>query len=255
MPEDTTQAPVPAIRDWRLDVARLIDINGAVRRIRLGGPGLGELDYLPGQDMAVSIPTDAGDGSDGVVKRRYTICEVDRVVESVDIEVVLHGDGPGARWARGVMPGQKVEVVAPRGKITLAAAANRHLFIGDDSAIPAIMAMVAALPPGKVAHVLLEVGSEDEERELSSAEGVEVVTSWLHREDREAGSPELLVAATERMEIQSAGAHAYAFGEFGVVRSLRAVLEGKSFAPEQVSAKAYWRLGLRNAPHGEPVKD
>jgi NADPH-dependent ferric siderophore reductase len=260
---------IPPARDWTLHVADLIEINKSVRRVRLAADGLATLEYLPGQDMTVSIPRAEGD--ERVVHRRYTICGLDESAELVDIEVVLHGDGPGMRWASTAAPGDSVAVVAPRGKITLSPNADSHVFFGDDSAVPAVMALIAALPPGSSAQVVLEVGNEDEERVLTAnglAAGaptgtmasattgdVEVTTTWLHRLDRAPGSPELLADRAAKVELTTPIVHAYVFGEFGVTRALRTILEAKGLAPEQMSVKPYWRIGLSNAPHGEPVRD
>jgi NADPH-dependent ferric siderophore reductase len=244
---------IPPARDWTLHVAELIEINKSVRRVRLAGEGLATFEYLPGQDMTVSIPTAEGD--ERVVRRRYTICALDQSAELVDIEVVLHGNGPGMRWASTAGPGDSVNVVAPRGKITLAPAADSHLFFGDDAAVPAIMALVGALPPGSSAQVVLEVGDENEERVLTPGGDVEVTTTWLHRFDRAPGSPELLADRAAKVELTTPRVHAYVFGEFGVTRALRTILEERSLAPEQMSVKPYWRIGLSNAPHGEPIRD
>jgi len=65
------------------------------------------------------------------------------------LDIVLHGDGPGERWVRSARPGDKIEGIGPRGKITTSAAADWHLFIGDESALPAMFAMTEALPPGR----------------------------------------------------------------------------------------------------------
>jgi NADPH-dependent ferric siderophore reductase len=254
MPDETPTVLPPPPRDWTLQIAELLDINKAVRRVRLAGEGLATLEYVPGQDMAISVEKPAGT----MVRRRYTICALDRVAELVDIEVVTHDDGPGALWARNAPVGQAVEVVAPRGKIFLAGDVRRHIFLGDDAAVPAAMAMMDALPPGSAAQALLEVGDADEERDLVAPPGVELTTSWLHRDGREPGSPELLTEAAESVEaagVREATAQYYVFGEFGVVRTLRARFEDLGVDPARLSTKAYWRRGLDNAPHGEPVKD
>jgi NADPH-dependent ferric siderophore reductase len=252
MPEETANVQPPPARDWALQVAELTDINKSVRRMRLAGEGLATLDYVAGQDMAIAIGNRAGN----MVRRRYTICALDRDAELIDIEVLTHGDGPGANWGRTAPIGQNVDVVAPRGKIFLAGDAGTHIFLGDDAAVPAITAMIAALPPGVNAQAVLEVGDGDEERELVAPAGADLTTSWLHRDGLEPGTPELLTAAAGSVDAPADGlTQFYVFGEFGVVRALRALFEERGVDPARLSTKAYWRRGLDNAPHGEPVKD
>ena len=93
----------------------------AVRRLRLGGEGLADLDVQPGQALMVEVPADGFDH----FRRRYTIRHLDRESSAVDLDVILHGDGPGARWARTARSGDRVGAVGPRGKIRLADGAAR----------------------------------------------------------------------------------------------------------------------------------
>ena len=46
----------------------------------------------------------------------------------VDLDVVVHGDGPGARWAATTRPGDHIEAIGPRGKVALVEGAAWHLF-------------------------------------------------------------------------------------------------------------------------------
>jgi NADPH-dependent ferric siderophore reductase len=242
---------LPAPKDWLLELTQSVEVNPSVVRLRLTAPGLSRLEYLPGQDMAVAV----GVGDASTVRRRYTISGLDREKEIVDIEVVLHGDGPGVAWARSAVAGQQIDAVVPRGKISVAEAAEWHLFIGDDSAVPAVMSMVGALDDGAQAIVLLEVGGPDEERDFAIASGAQLQLDWLHRGARPPGDPEAIALALEGLTIPAGPGHCYIAGEFGMVRALRADLERRGVAGDAISAKPYWRMGRRNAPHGEPVKD
>ena len=46
------------------------------------------------------------------------------------------------------------------------AAADWHLFVGDESALPATFAMTEALPPGRPATLVLEIPEESDEQDL-----------------------------------------------------------------------------------------
>src|SRR5258708_12613444 len=81
------------------------------------------------------------------VRRRYTIRHLDPDARLLTLDIVLHGDGPGERWVRSARPGDRIEGIGPRGKITASATADWHLFIGDESAPPAPFVMTHALPP------------------------------------------------------------------------------------------------------------
>ena len=85
--------PDPAA--WPLTVAAAHNVTPRMRRIELSNPALAAFDYLPGQDMALAFSKDDGTS----VRRRYTIRRFDRSRTSLMIDVLMHGDGPGMRWA------------------------------------------------------------------------------------------------------------------------------------------------------------
>jgi NADPH-dependent ferric siderophore reductase len=246
-----TEIPLPEAREWSLEVASVQDLTPGMRRIRLTGPGLDKLDYLPGQDMAIAVTSPAGEP----VRRRYTIRAFDRREGSVDVDFVMHGDGPAARWAALAEAGHPLEVIAPRGKITVAPDATSHLFLGDDSAIPVTAAMIESLPPGSTARALLEVQGPQDEIEIAAPAGVNLSLSWLHRGEAPPGESDALAEAVAAGGLDAGAGHAYVAGEFGVVNRLRSMLHDRGLTREQVSPKPYWRMGRDNMAHGEPFRD
>src|SRR5258708_33992306 len=91
------------------------------------------------------------------VRRRYTIRHLDPDARLLTLDIVLHGDGPGERWVRSARPGDRIEGIGPRGKITTSATADWHLFIGDESALPATFVMTEALPASSAAIPVREI--------------------------------------------------------------------------------------------------
>jgi NADPH-dependent ferric siderophore reductase len=245
----TTAFPEP--RELVLTVVAVAEVTEGMRRVTFAGAGLEELVHLPGQDMAITVP--AGEGE--TVRRRYTIRSLDRAGGRVSLDFVLHGDGPAARWVSSVEPGAVIEVVAPRGKITLDPEADWHLFAGDETAIAAVAAMVGALEEGARAIALLEIEGPEQEQAIEAAEGVSVETVWLHRLGVAPGESDLLPAAITALKLPEGTGHAYLAGEYSLVQLLRRTLQERGLAQEQISPKPYWRLGRRNMPHGEPERD
>jgi len=185
-------------------------------------------------------------------RRRYTIRRLDRASALLDVDVVLHGDGPGARWAASTRPGDTIEAIGPRGKITLDPAARWHLFAADESGLPATFAMVEALQPGQRAIVLLEVDGPEDELPVAPRSWVDLDLRWLHRSGVAPGRSDVLIDAVDALAWPDGPGHAYLSSELGVVNALRAALLGRGLRPAQLSAKPYWRLGAANAAHGEP---
>ena len=145
-----------------VDSARL---TPHMQRLRLTAPQLDGFGYLPGQDVMLLV---AAEGN-RPVRRRYTIRQLDTAARLLTLDIVLHGDGPGERWVRSARSGDRIEGIGPRGKITTSAAADWHLFIGDESALPAVFAMTEALPPDRPATLVLEIPQESDEQDLAAA--------------------------------------------------------------------------------------
>ena len=220
-----------------------------MQRLRLTAPQLDGFGYLPGQDVMLLV---AAEGN-RPVRRRYTIRQFDEAARLLTLDVVLHGDGPGERWVRSARPGDRIEGIGPRGKITMSATADWHLFLGDESALPAIFAMTEALPPDRAATLVLEIPEESDEQDPAAAATIRI--SWLHRLGAPAGDPSALAAEAAEIELPPGRGHAYLFGEAKVVSRLREVLAERGLSQDQVSPKAYWGRGRANAGHGEPARD
>lgn len=235
---------------WELEVIDNLALTPSMRRICCTAPGLAELSYLPGQDLMFAVP--APDGAS--FRRRYTIRSVDRPTAAVNIDIVLHGDGPGSAWAAAAQPGTRIEAIGPRGKVTVDAAADWHLFAGDDSALPASLAMAESLPGSVAALAVLEVDGEADQQQGTGADGRAIPVHWVHRGGSDPDSSANLVAALEGLALPPGLGHAYLAGELGVVAAMRATLLGRGLAPAQISAKPYWRAGVANAAHGEPER-
>lgn len=220
-----------------------------MQRLTLTAPQLSGFTCLPGQDVMLLV---AAEGN-RPVRRRYTIRELDTAERLLTLDVVLHGDGPGERWVRSAEPGDRIEGIGPRGKITTSATADWHLFIADESALPATFAMTEALPADSVATLIIEIPEEDDEQDLSSEATTRI--SWLHRLGAPAGDPVALAAEAAEVDFPVGRGHAYLFGEAKVVSRLREVLAERGLSEDQMSPKAYWGRGRANASHGEPARD
>jgi NADPH-dependent ferric siderophore reductase len=232
-------------RTWQLEVAEVNDLTPRMRRVQLTSPSLDAFDYRAGQDMALTFQR--GDGP--TVRRRYTIRHHDRDRRLLDLDFVLHGDGPGMRWAQHAVPGDAIEVVGPRGKITLVSDAAWHLFAGDATAVPGALAMMEALPRGVPAVAFLQVDGREERQSFESDHQHQVTWEYAapaRPDDARLGTT--LAAA----ELPPGRGHAYLAGEVALVNALKATLQSRGWTAEQISAKAYWNRGRANAGHGEP---
>lgn len=232
-------------RTWQLEVVVVRDLTPRMRRIQLTSPDLDRFDYMPGQDMALTFRR----GDAPPVRRRYTIRHFDPDRRRIDLDVVLHGDGPGMRWAQAARPGDSIEVVGPRGKITLVRDAAWHLFAGDATAVPGALAMMEALPDDVPAAAFLQVDGQEERQSVDNARGAQI--AWRYELPAANGGTGL-TAALAAATLPAGRGHAYLAGEVALVTALKATLLTRGWAAEDISSKAYWNRGRANAGHGEP---
>ena len=214
------------------------DIAPHVRLITMASPDLVGFEYTPGQDLLFEFP----DG-DRTLRRRYTIRRSDPAEGIADFEIEIHdGRGPATRWAAKAELGEHLEAIGPRGGNRLRPTATSHLFVVDDSAMPAAFVMLEALPADTPATALL-VTSHGAESRLAPAGAPAISLVWLDQ--------------TEMLEMLSdldpvAGIGAYIFGESHLVRTAEELLVAGGLDGDAVTSKAYWRRDQPNASHGEP---
>lgn len=210
--------------------------DGPDRRIKMFFP-------VPGQDRpAVPRATSGGPvwppGEPRPAIRTYTVRRYDPATGELDVDFVLHeGHGPAAAWARDARPGAWVGVSEPGGRYAADPDAAFHLVIGDESALPAVATVLAALPAGVPALAYLEVADAAEEQPLP---GDFTAAHWVHRGDRPAGEP--LTDAVRAAVLPDGGGQAWLSGESACVRELRAhLLDDRGFDRRRVYATGYWR--------------
>ena len=176
------------------------------------------------------------------VTRTYTVRDWDPASGELTIDFVYHGDeGLAGPWAASAAPGDRIQMFGPGGGYAPSPAADWHLLVGDESALPAIGVALTRLPAGAPALVFVEVdGPHEEQTDLVLGAGVELV--WVHRGSRAPG--EAVVAAVRAARLPVGTGHVFVHGEAGLVRELRLHLRAeRGLAPEFTSISGYWRLG------------
>jgi NADPH-dependent ferric siderophore reductase len=215
-------------------VRAVSDLSTRMRRITVHAPTMAGIAVRPAQDVEVFLH-----GEDGRrVKRRYTIRHARPDQAEIDLDVLLHGAGPGSAWGARARPGDEVQFQGPRGKLQLTSA-PWHLLVGDESAIPAIACICDALPADELALAIIEIGAADDEIAMPGSAQVH----WVARGDAAPGSPDLLAQALATRELPSADGHGYLMGETRAMVVLRGVLETRGIAHDAIFVKGYWNVG------------
>lgn len=227
----------PPLRTWNLTVVGRAQVTPRMLRVSFAAPALAAEPWRPGQDLVLSMPQT--DGS--MARRHYTIRDIDPATGEVDVDFVLHGDSPAGRWARAAERSFAIEAQGPRGRTTLAADVEHHLFLGDETCIPAIFAMAESMPVGASATALIEITNPDEAQTLSTRADVQI--EWLSREGAAPGPKSLLLDRLQALNPSPASTHAYVIGETSNVRAQRHYLLAHGFDKARITAEGYWRPG------------
>jgi NADPH-dependent ferric siderophore reductase len=228
--------------------------------VTLAGPELDgfELD-LPAASVRLLLPSDgadevelptwtgneflAADGTRAVIRTLTPL----RVGASdhgpgpaLDVEVVLHGDGPLSTWAAEVGPGAQAAVSGPGRGYAVDPDAPAFLLAGDESALPAIGQLLSHLPGTATVAVLVEVADPDARIDLPGHPRCEV--RWLVAEpDGEPGGA--LVDAVAEAELDP-DARVWAAGEAAAMHRIRRHLFDERGLPRsQATVRGYWKRG------------
>ncbi|OIV35229.1 hypothetical protein BIV57_22715 [Mangrovactinospora gilvigrisea] len=193
----------------------------------------------------------AADPAERAVMRSYTIREHRPGPDGgeVDIDFVLHGHedgsgGPATTWAARAAEGDRAVLLGPveedNGGVDFRPPPDTSavLLAGDETALPALEGILAALEPGRTARVVVRVPSADDIRDLPTRADAEVV--WL------VGDGRALVDAVREGAVPSEPEDAYAWvaGEAAAVREVRRHLVRERGMPRRrVTFTGYWRRG------------
>lgn len=235
--------------------------------ITLGGPALRDL-IVTGNDQTVRLffpregqtglrmPTFSNDAwmaqlllrpkSTRPWVRTLTIRRAGPADNEIDIEVALHGDSPLSSWARRVEPGDPAGIFDMGTTYRLSEHAEGQLLVGDDSALPAILAILDGTPPTLPTDVYLEVASRADIRPVETPTGVRV--RWFSRDGADPRPGALVAAAVRDAALPPGRFYTWVAGESWLATTVRRHLVNDRGVPKKdITFLGYWRRG-RAAP-------
>ncbi|MFJ8631624.1 siderophore-interacting protein [Streptomyces sp. NPDC093568] len=259
-----TTAVAAPFRFFSLQVVRTRRLGPSMVRVTFAGADLHAF-HSDGRDQSLSlflphpgqtepqVPLELGDGwwqgwrelPDDVraVMRSYTLRALRRDPDEVDIDFVLHTPaGPASHWASRATAGDRVLLLGP------AVADNRAIRFrppqdtdlvviwGDDTAVPAVSAILETLPAGMRAQVWLEVHDAGDIQDLTTR--ADAAITWLVEEDG--------LDAVRAAELPSAERpYVWIAGESGRVKAMRRHFVGERGTDRRrVTFVGYWRQGM-----------
>ncbi|WP_317230456.1 siderophore-interacting protein [Clavibacter sp. MX14-G9D] len=209
-------------------------------KLMLPQPGSGAVPPFDLPALRETLPPDALPAV-----RTYTLRHADPVAGTCAIDFVVHGDeGLAGPWAASATPGDLIQASGPGGMYRPAEDPRVvRLLVGDDSALPAVAAALAAMPADARGVALVEVDGPDDELALAGPAGLEL--RWIHRSRVPDAVPgALLVDAVRALRLPDGEVEVFAHGERGAMKELRALLQdGWGLDRRALSLSAYWALG------------
>lgn len=241
-----------------LTVQRVERLTPSMARITLGGDLAGFVSSgyddhvkvffpLPGQNGPTMPQPDANgqvpEGVAGSPGRDYTPRRFDANRNELVIDFALHDAGPATSWAAQAAPGQQLGVGGPRGSFVVPDDFDWYLFIGDETALPAIGRRLEELRAGTRAFVVAAVTGPEEYQTFTSNAKVETV--WVHRPLARAEGPAPLLDAVRALKLPTSGdGYAWAAGESQTAKLLRRhLLDERGLDKSWVKAAGYWKRG------------
>ena len=279
-----TEQPAPRRREFRTVTVKTVErLTPRLVRVTLAGETLatmttrGPAEHLkvlfpaPGQTQpAVPSFDDEGrpvypPGVERPVSRTYTPRRFRPDAGELDIDFVLHPEhvGPASEWASQAIPGDEIGFLCPPHALYCPQPdAAWQLLVGDESAIPAIGAIIEQLDEGQSAHAFIEVPGPEEEQRFDTRGDVRV--HWIHRGTRPHG--DAIVAAVRAAELPGGAPYAWISGEATLVKlTRRNLVRERGIDKHAITFTGYWRQGrteedngresVRRAAAGEPVVD
>jgi NADPH-dependent ferric siderophore reductase len=249
-PVTSSRRPADRLLDPLLDLlfvrARVTAVETPLPRmrlVRLTADGLRGLAWTPGQHVRVHIKEMDAPAWIGVLRdtlRTYSVWSYDG--ESLELCVLDHGDGPGARWARGLKAGDEVSFRKPEGRLVTDPSAAYHVFAGEETASVAFGAMLGALPRDARVFGAVEVAAPDDRLPLPRGEEL----TWRYRGAVPAASSSSLVSAVRALDLPDEPGVAYVAGEARTCQAVRAHLVSERGWPRRsVVVKPFWTPGKR----------
>jgi NADPH-dependent ferric siderophore reductase len=230
-----------------LDVSRVTRITPHMVRISVTGADLEGFEssspddhvkvFFPVEDGAINLPVMGADGfvyPQGVTPsptRDYTPRHFDAATNTLDLDFVLHGDGPASTWAEQAKVGDKLGVGGPRGSMVIPDDYDQYVLVGDATALPAIGRWLEEMPASTPVTVLIEISASEERQSLKRE------VRWFIR-----GESPSLDEALAALPIPQGDTFWWVATESKRARTLRSLLvEERGIDKDWVKATGYWQ--------------
>lgn len=198
-------------------------------------------------NLAIRLEVETPEG-ERPVSRVYTVRSFDKAQSLIEIDFVLHeDDSPAMRWLRGARAGTTINLVGPRPHFLPDFAAGKKVaMFADETAIPAIFAILQQWQAGIGGTIHVETADPAAFGELPKVDGVEL-RLLLRNPGEMPGTTGRLVAAAKAIS-DPENWTVWAAGERQEARAIRDYFTSERGLPKShVHVFGYWRLGVSSS--------
>jgi NADPH-dependent ferric siderophore reductase len=230
-----------------LNVVKVTTLTPHMRRITVQGPELeGFPSASPDDHVKLFFPTSTGEfnlptmtadgpkypeGKEHSPARDYTPRAFRPDLLELDLDFVIHGDGPASTWAERAKVGDKLGVGGPRGSMIVPSDYDHYVLVGDETALPAIGRWLEEMPEETAVTILAEVASPAEKQALARD------VRWFIR-----GETPSMDDALARLSMPEGDTFWWVATESKRARELRSLLvETRGIDKDGVKATGYWQ--------------
>lgn len=251
--------PAPRI----VEIVRVSQLTPHMVRLTFGGENMtGFLSKGPAEHVRIYLPNEETGvmtlpvkGSDGLEfpqeverpkSRAYTPRRWNAGTNELDVDFVIHGEGPASAWAAAAKAGDTAVIGGqPSGAYLPEIDADWYVILGDEAALPAIGTLLAVLPSTMQAYVYIEIFDAQEEQELITLAKTNI--TWLHRGDGDNLPGRLLVDAIQNIDLPEGDGRVWVSAEASIMRKIRQhLLEDRKLDRSLIRTQGYWKHGMLN---------
>ncbi|MCS6762520.1 MAG: SIP domain-containing protein [Candidatus Devosia symbiotica] len=160
-------------------------------------------------------------------------CADDLDAGTLDIDFVLHREGPASSWATQARLGQNLLIAGPRGSLVVPVAFDWYLLAGNEIAIPALARQINELLAQARVIAIIEVDDLAEHQPFRGQ--VDVTLVYVYRNSQPPSTISLILDRIRATALPEGVAHAFVAGEASMSKAIRAYLtEERGFDPEYI---------------------
>lgn len=174
--------------------------------------------------------------------RSYTVRAFNKIEKTLDIDFAVNDHlGLATNWASQAKPGDLLGIAGPGDTKHTDFFANRHLFFGDITALPAIAATLEKLPESAIGHAWIQVPNEQDIQLIAKPTGITI--NWLITENK---LTDKFLKCLESQGKDLRDTALFVAAEASVVKQLKSHLNSHcQYDKSKLYASAYWNKKKR----------